>query len=173
MNKLSARFFTQDVDTVAKNLLGKVLYWYNHTVIICETESYDEADSASHSYLGKRTPRNLPMFGHPGAIYVYCIYGIHFCVNIVTGKYNQGEAVLIRAIYDLNKKVYINGPGRVCNYLQINKNHNNLSLIDDQNIFISDANYHYNYIINSRIGITKNTEVLRRFTIEKKNFKNN
>lgn len=64
---------------------------------IVETEAYDMHDPASHSFGGPR-PRNSPMYQEAGTIYVYLIYGIHYCVNIVTGAKDQGQAVLIRAL---------------------------------------------------------------------------
>ncbi|HTE58000.1 MAG TPA: DNA-3-methyladenine glycosylase [Verrucomicrobiae bacterium] len=65
--------------------------------IIVETEAYDMHDPASHSFGGVRR-RNAPMYQAAGTVYVYLIYGIHYCVNIVTGPEGHGQAVLIRAL---------------------------------------------------------------------------
>ena len=92
-----------DLDTlsIAKNLLGYTLVHENEegitSGIIVETEAYLQGDPACHAYR-KKSVRNAPMFGEAGTIYVYQIYGMHFCVNISTNQKDIGEAVLIRAL---------------------------------------------------------------------------
>ncbi len=85
----------------AQDLLGWELV--HHTPagdiggIIIETEAYTEEDEASHSFRG-RTKRTAPMFEEAGHIYMYFIYGMHWCLNIVTGPKDHGEGILIRAL---------------------------------------------------------------------------
>lgn len=98
----SGDFYERDARTVARDLLGRTLV----TVIdgvrtagtIIETEAYlGTDDAASHSHRGP-TPRNGPMFLEGGHAYVYFIYGMYHCFNVVTGRVGEGQAVLIRAI---------------------------------------------------------------------------
>jgi DNA-3-methyladenine glycosylase len=85
----------------AQGLLGWKLVYESHegrtAGYIVETEAYDMHDPASHAYGGERG-RNTPMYQAAGTIYVYLIYGMHSCVNIVTGPKGHGQAVLIRAL---------------------------------------------------------------------------
>ena len=100
--KLLSNFYEKPTINVAKNLLGKILVRIISGIplagIIVETEAYlSKNDEASHSFRGKST-QNKTMFNSCGYLYVYQIYGIYFCCNVVTGMENIGEAVLIRAI---------------------------------------------------------------------------
>lgn len=126
MKILPRAFYDRDAEMVARDLLGKVL---THRVDgiarvgrIVETEAYlGPHDLASHSARG-RTPRNAAMFGPPGHAYVYLIYGIHHCLNAVTGPEGHGAAVLIRALEPLaNIAGDTRGPGRLCRALEIDR----------------------------------------------------
>jgi DNA-3-methyladenine glycosylase len=95
-------FLRQESVTAARQLIGWHLYVVENDGLrtggeIVETEAYSQEDAASHSYNG-RTPRNDVMFGPAGRVYVYFTYGMHWCMNIVTGPDGHGEAVLIRAL---------------------------------------------------------------------------
>jgi len=107
---------------------------------IVETEAYDQSDLSSHSYRGV-TQRNSVMFGPSGRAYVYFTYGMHYCMNIVTGKVNEGSAVLIRALMPLtgidqmevNRKTIdqynlLSGPAKICQALSIDKSLNGHNL---------------------------------------------
>lgn len=120
---INSRFFAQDTRVVARELLGmeivrKIGKRAIHAAII-ETEAYKGfADKASHASRGK-TLRNAPMFGSPGTLYVYLIYGMYWCLNIVTERKNYPAAVLIRGVKILPNGPAISGPGRVCKALKI------------------------------------------------------
>ncbi len=185
MNRLPVEFYLQTPDPVARELLGKILLRRlpDGTVLsgrICETEAYSQEDPASHSYPGP-TRRNAPMFDKGGIAYIYLIYGIHHCFNVVTGPAGEGSAVLIRSLIPLegaeamrrNRGVHrtardaslCDGPGKICRALNLDLgwNGHNLSeeplrILDDGST-VSDKDVK----LTPRIGITKNADQLRRY----------
>ncbi len=176
-------FFRGTPDQVARNLLGKILYriFPDGTCVsgrICETEAYSRDDPASHSFPGL-TARNAPMFGPPGRAYVYLIYGIHHCLNVVTGQDGEGSAVLIRSLlpltgkdemrkrrgYQIPESRLCDGPGKICQAFDINLIWNGHPLDKKPLIIGSDGCIPSDrQILNTpRIGITRNADALRRF----------
>lgn len=96
---LGSDFFARPAPEVAADLLNKVFWFGACAGRISEVEAYTVDDPASHTF-GGRTARNAAMFGPPGRLYVYLSYGIHHCVNVVTGD-GDGQAVLLRAVVAL------------------------------------------------------------------------
>lgn len=101
--KLGFDFYQRDeVVTVARELLGKVLYTRTNRLItagiIVETEAYSWCERGCHAYGQKKTPRNAVMFKDGGHAYVYLCYGMHHLFNIVTNAEGVAEAVLVRAL---------------------------------------------------------------------------
>lgn len=149
--KLKRKFYNRPTLDVAKDLLGKkIVHYINGKRLvgkIVEVEAYIGAiDKAAHSYNNRRTKRSEIMFGPPGYAYVYLIYGMYNCINVVTQNEGKGTAVLIRAvepvenietmaynrynrpIESLKKRQIINltdGPGKLCMAMGITKAANN------------------------------------------------
>lgn len=129
-----ADFLNQPVLQVAPQLLGAHLVHAGVSVRITEVEAYDGAnDPGSHAYRG-RTARTATMFGPPGHLYVYLIYGMHHCCNIVTGSQGSAAAVLVRAGEVVqgvaqaqtrrgksSRRDLARGPGRLCQALGITR----------------------------------------------------
>ncbi|OGU11891.1 MAG: hypothetical protein A2X61_10160 [Ignavibacteria bacterium GWB2_35_12] len=182
---LKKEFYIRDAETVARELIGKVLVKKLDTGdilagMITETEAYlANNDLASHSATGK-SQRNAPMFEDGGIVYVYKIYGIHHCLNIVTGTEGKGSAVLIRAIVpllgiekmkifrktnDINK--LCNGPGNAANAFAFSREDNFRDLFH-QGLFVQE---YYNpkpkeIIKTKRIGITKSADLELRYCLK-------
>ena len=138
---IAKTFYNQDLLNLAKNLLNKLLIIKQDQEIIVnkivEVEAYGHNDRASHSYQNKKTKRNQSMFLSGGHIYVYLIYGIHHCLNIVSGPENQGEGILIRAIESISHNLTTNGPGKLTKALKITKAHDGVDLKSHENIFLA------------------------------------
>lgn len=134
--KLPREFYDRDAVSVAQALLGQHLV---HVVDgemrigrIVETEAYlGPHDLAAHSARGL-TPRTQVMFGPPGHAYVYMIYGMHFCMNVVVEREGQAAAVLLRALEPVrNLSLSTKGPGLLCKAMQIDKRRNGEDLLSD------------------------------------------
>jgi DNA-3-methyladenine glycosylase len=133
LSRLPRAFFARDPRRVAAELLGKVLVHHHRgrrrAARIVETEAYrGERDRASHARFG-RTARNAVMFGPAGHAYVYLVYGLHHCVNVVTGEDGVASAVLLRAAEPLTACLSTpRGPGKLCQALAISRAQDGLDL---------------------------------------------
>lgn len=182
---LDKSFLQRDTVLVAESLIGcHLIRKTSEGVIrvqITETEAYSgEDDPASHAFRGI-TPRNRLMFGEVGVLYVYFIYGMHFCMNIVAHKPGEVGAVLLRAGQPLEgmeliranrpgvpDRNLLNGPGKLAKAMQIDMNYNGYNLL--QNTRSSDISLEYSEQSRpiqktARIGITKGTDLLWRFVV--------
>jgi DNA-3-methyladenine glycosylase len=136
MQKLPREFYDRKTITVARDLLGKLLVHVSDGVErigrIVETEAYlGPHDLAAHSARGL-TPRTKIMFGPPGYAYVYFIYGMYFCMNVVTEREGHASAVLLRAIEPVkNIEGRSCGPGLLCRAMKIDKQLNEHDLLSN------------------------------------------
>lgn len=162
MNKLPQNFFLQNTVDVAKSLIGAGMFIQGKFCLISEVEAYRGADDeASHAFCGY-TKRNVIMFGPPGYIYVYMIYGIHHCFNIVTEKAGVAGAVLIRGV--AVEGTHLNGPGKLCRYLNLTRAHNGLCCTEDSPfLFTLKHKSSVPFDTTERIGIKKAQDKLWRF----------
>lgn len=109
--------------------------------MITEVEAYiGHHDKASHASRGK-TKRTEVMFGKAGQWYVYLIYGMHYCLNVVTEKKEYPAAILIRSVNG------VSGPGKVCRYFKINKQFNAMLANKKTGLWIEDRGV----VVNSNI----------------------
>ena len=165
MKILDKFFYNKNTLKVAQDLLGCFLVRKIGKKIIrariIETEAYNGPDDlASHASRG-RTPRNEIMFGEPGKIYIYLIYGMHYMLNIVTERKDYPAAVLIRGIEidqprvkpslggENNKNILLNGPAKLTKFLNIDKSFNNLEIYKKKN----------NLWIEERREVIKNSKI--------------
>lgn len=194
--KIERKFYERSALEVAKDLLGKIIVHKVEGITlkgkIVETEAYIGAiDKASHAYGGKKTERVMPLYGRPGTAYVYLIYGMYHCFNVITKVEGEAEGVLIRAIEPLDGKEKMSylrykkpvseisktqfknlttGPGKLCIALNINKNNNEEDLCGEEDLYIEYSNEKkFNIIESKRVGIDYAEEAkdfLWRFYIE-------
>jgi len=159
MERLGRDFFARDTVTVARDLLGKHLTrqvdGVTVTLRLTETEAYiGRMDKACHAYNYRRTPRTESLFAPPGTAYIYLIYGLHHCLNLVTEAEGEPAAVLLRGaepvspadrdlaalrrygrpFKDLSpaqRKNLLNGPGKLCQALSLTREQDGMNLLGD------------------------------------------
>jgi len=156
---LSRDFYDRDPRKVARELLGKVLVNRTDGVErmgrIVEVEAYlGPHDKAAHSSRGL-TPRTRVMFGPPGHAYVFMIYGVHFCMNVVTEGEGCASAVLLRAVEPIqNLSGSGSGPGRLSRAMHIDMRHNGQDLTGDSLFISSDPEIRrFQVIRRPRVGV--------------------
>lgn len=176
-------FWARPAPAVARDMLGLILAHETAAGLaagrIAEVEAYlSTGDEASHSFAGL-TLRNAAMFGPPGRAYVYFIYGVHHCFNVVTGPEGSGEAVLVRALEPVTgeelmsarrgrRRDLCNGPGKLTVALAIGRDLDGCDLsrgplgLWKPSRAIPPMRVH----VGPRIGITKSVELPLRFRAE-------
>ncbi len=152
---MSRSFYLRDAVSIARALLGQRLVTRvdgrRTSGIIVETEAYLGApDKAAHSYGDRRTPRNESMWGVGGSLYVYFVYGMHHCANVVTGQVGEPLAVLLRAVepdggIDImfrrrprarRETDLCSGPGKLCQALAISRSLDGADLTVSESVTI-------------------------------------
>jgi DNA-3-methyladenine glycosylase len=150
--RLRREFFIRDVLDVAPELPGKSLvvglpHGQYRKFQVTEVEAYRGSDDkACHACKG-RTPRTEVMFHEGGRLYIYLIYGMYWMLNIVTGRENDPQAVLIRSLENYQ------GPGRLTKSIGIDKSFYGEDLVSSEKIWIEDAGIRPVIKTGARIGI--------------------
>ncbi len=173
MKELREEFFARDTITVARELVGKLLVVGRTAGVITETEAYKD-DPASHAF--KRTPRSELMYSTHGRVYVYFVYGNHYCLNFTCEKGKPG-AVLIRAVKPVRgikimmkkrrvtrEKDLANGPGKLCQAMGIDKTLNGTRI--GEKVKVYDIGLKPRIKKTKRMGISKATDLEWRFITE-------
>jgi DNA-3-methyladenine glycosylase len=179
VQKLPRSFYDRDTILVARELLGKLIVHQSGGVRrigkIVEVEAYlGEHDLAAHSSKG-RTKRTEIMFGPPGHAYVYFIYGMYYCMNVVTERDGHASAVLLRALEPVeNLEGRTCGPGLLCRAMKIDRLLNGHDLLSDELFIAAPGSAEKMVIVKSpRIGVdyAKHwTKRLLRFYIKGNSF---
>jgi len=183
MKSLPRSFYNRPAVEVARDLLGRLLVRETPRgtlgARIVETEAYlGESDPASHAAPGP-TARNAVMYGPPGFAYVYFIYGVHHCLNVVTGPPGHASAVLIRAAEPLEGLEFMrrnrgveradevaSGPGKLAQAFALTRAHNGADLTRGELRIARGAPPREPIRRGPRIGIRKNADVPWRFFLE-------
>ncbi len=193
LNRLTRDFFNRKTEIVAKDLLGRYLIRKTNKgdMIgkIIETEAYiGPNDKACHCYNYKKTEKTKIMYMKPGTIYIYYIYGVYFCLNVITEEQGMPCAVFIRQLYPVkgidlmkenrnvkigkNYKNLTDGPSKLCMALDITKKAFNSkdSCSPDSNLFFTQGEKvdEINIKKNKRIGIDyaeEDKDLLLRFIL--------
>lgn len=147
---------------------------------IVETEAYEPGDPASHGFRGM-TARNRAMFGPAGHLYVYFTYGMHFCMNAVTGSVGEGRAVLLRAaepiegleeMRERRGRVTVrdlcSGPAKLCQAFGVDRSFDGTDLVRENELWITEGNPVSSalIVVGPRVGISTGLEHAWRFSVE-------
>ena len=178
MQPLDRDFFARPAPTVAADLVGKLLLRHGDGIVvrIVETEAYREDDPACHAHRG-RTERNAPLFGPPGHAYIYFSYGMHWCVNIVSGQDGSGEGCLLRAAEPLKgldvirarrgerfvDRDLLRGPGRLGQALGLGREHSGMDVVEGTILSLADDGDRPGVVSGPRVGVALAADLPWRF----------
>ena len=182
--RLPRSFYARRSTAVAPDLLGRILVLRSANGVrlaarIVETEAYEPHDPASHAYRG-RTARNAVMFGAPGHLYVYLIYGMHHCMNAVTGAAGEGMAVLLRAAQPIegvdvmrarrgreSVRQLCSGPAKLCQAFGVDRSFDGADLVRGGDLWIAEGTpvSEAHIVAGPRVGIRVGTEYAWRFSV--------
>jgi len=162
LSALERAFYRRGTIAVARSLVGAWIArrwrgrWYGGRIV--ETEAYlGVKDRAAHSWSGRRTARVEPMYADGGHLYVYFVYGMHFCANVVTRSAGVPEAVLLRAAEGPGgaPERLLSGPAKLCAGLGITTRDSGLDLAGDASvrIFRPLRRSRTRLVVTPRIGI--------------------
>jgi len=185
---LSRRFHARPSPVVARELLGRLLVRRVGRELlvarIVETEAYQQDDPASHSFAG-RTARNEVMFGPAGFLYVYFTYGMHHCMNVVTGRTGEGSAVLLRAAEPLAgldsmaerrgvnaPRLLCSGPARLAQAFAVARSLNGADLVGGGALWVSAGRRVPDRVVctGPRVGIRRAAGLPWRFWVKGNRF---
>jgi DNA-3-methyladenine glycosylase len=163
-------FYRRDTVAIAKDLLGAWLArrwrgrWYGGRIV--ETEAYlGIEDAAAHSWRGRRTPRVEPMYADGGHLYVFLVYGMHYCANVVTRREGIAQAVLLRAAEgpEATPPKLLSGPGKLCAGLGITVADSGRDLVegDPIRVFRPRRRRRFEIGVTPRIGVDYAGEAAR------------
>jgi DNA-3-methyladenine glycosylase len=159
---LPRSFYSRPTVEVARDLLGQVLDFDGKRGRILEVEAYlQEGDEAAHAARGM-TPRTRVLFGPPGHAYVYFVYGMHCCLNVVAEPEGTAGCVLVRHV-----EGWGDGPGKLTRALGIGLEMNGADLVRGPlRILSSVQKLEAPVVVTPRIGIRRSAELMLRFAVE-------
>ena len=171
---LPKSFYQKGTADVARALLGcrltrRLPDGTTRSVILVETEAYlGVKDRAAHTWNGRRTARVEPMWGEGGHAYVYFVYGMHYCMNVVTRGAGEPEAVLLRAgvseeefaeenekkrEISLKRKGNASGPAKLCEYLQVTRVLSGASFSGPELVLSRGPRRRFSVLVGPRVGV--------------------
>ncbi len=171
MERLGSDFFVRDAVTVARDLIGKHLVRkLDGSTVVCrivEAEAYmGPADKASHAYKNRASKRTEVFYRRGGYLYIYFIYGMYYCCNIITNVAERPEAVLLRAAEPLEGIEVIrrrrdtrrprdltNGPGKMCQALDIDSHLYGYDVTQGEELWLEDPHETFPIAVSARVNI--------------------